>query len=69
MIHALLVLALILLVVWFLFHAAGGLVNLIWLVIIVLVVIWLFGLLRGAPRAETGLVAGIRLAQHTVHCR
>jgi hypothetical protein len=47
MIHALLVLALILLVVWFLFHAAGGLVNLIWLVIIVLVVIWLFGLLRG----------------------
>jgi len=47
MIHALLVVAVILFVLWLLFHAAGGLVNLIWLAIIVLVVIWLVGLVRG----------------------
>lgn len=47
MIHALLVLAAILFIVWLLFHAAGGLVNLIWLAIIVLAVLWLFGFLRG----------------------
>jgi hypothetical protein len=45
-IHALLVVAVILFVLWLLFHAAGGLINLIWLVIIVLVAIWLFGLVR-----------------------
>jgi hypothetical protein len=41
LIHALLVIAVILFVLWLLFHAAGGLVNLIWLVIIVLVGLWL----------------------------
>jgi hypothetical protein len=46
MIHALLVVAVILFVLWLLFHAAGGLVNLIWLAIIVLVVLWLFGFVR-----------------------
>ncbi|MGZ5997385.1 MAG: lmo0937 family membrane protein [Isosphaeraceae bacterium] len=46
MIHALLVVAVILFILWLLFHAAGGLINLIWLVIIVLVAIWLFGLVR-----------------------
>jgi hypothetical protein len=46
MIHALLVVAVILFVLWLLFHATGGLVNLIWLVIIVLVGLWLFGLVR-----------------------
>lgn len=46
MIHALLVVAVILFVLWLLFHAAGGLINLIWLVIIVLVAVWLFGLVR-----------------------
>ena len=45
-IHALLVLAVILFVLWLLFHATGGLVNLIWLVIIVLVGLWLFGFVR-----------------------
>jgi len=45
-IHALLVVAVILFVLWLLFHAAGGLINLIWLVIIVLVAVWLFGLVR-----------------------
>jgi len=43
----LLVIAAILFVLWLLFHATGALVNLIWLAIIVLVVIWLIGLLRG----------------------
>jgi len=47
MIHFLLVIAAILFVLWLLFHATGALVNLIWLAIIVLVVIWLIGLLRG----------------------
>ena len=47
MIHTLLVLAVILFVLWLLFHATGTLVNLIWLAIIVLVVLWLIGLVRG----------------------
>lgn len=46
MIHALLVIAAILFVLWLLFHATGGLINLIWLAIIVLVVIWLVGFVR-----------------------
>jgi len=46
MIHALVVVAVILFVIWLLFHAAGGLVNLIWLVIVVLVVLWLVGFVR-----------------------
>ena len=46
MIHALLVLAAILFVLWLLFHATGALVNLLWLVIIVAVVLWLVGFLR-----------------------
>jgi hypothetical protein len=47
MIHLLLLIAAVLFVLWLLFHAAGALVNLIWLAIIVLVVIWLIGLARG----------------------
>jgi hypothetical protein len=47
MIHALLVVAVILFVLWLLFHATAGLVNLIWIAIIVLVVLWLFGFVRG----------------------
>ncbi|HSP10158.1 MAG TPA: hypothetical protein VLU92_11240 [Candidatus Dormibacteraeota bacterium] len=47
MIHILLVIAAVLFVLWLLFHAAGAIVNLIWLAIIVLVVIWLIGLVRG----------------------
>jgi hypothetical protein len=46
-IHALLVLALILLVLWFLFHASGAIVNLLWIAILVAAVLWLFGLFRG----------------------
>lgn len=47
MIHMLLVAAVILFVLWLLFHAAGAIVNLIWIAIIVLAIIWLVGLLRG----------------------
>ena len=47
MIHMLIVAAVILFILWLLFHAAGALVNLLWIVIIVLAVIWLWGLLRG----------------------
>ena len=47
MIHLLLVAAVILVVLWLLFHAAGAVVNLIWIVIVVLAIIWLVGLVRG----------------------
>ncbi|HEX3508779.1 MAG TPA: hypothetical protein VHW94_10350 [Candidatus Dormibacteraeota bacterium] len=46
MIHILIVAAVILFVLWLLFHAAGALVNLIWIAIVVLLVIWLWGFLR-----------------------
>ena len=51
MIHLLIVAAVILFVLWLLFHAAGAIVNLLWLAIIVLAVIWLVGLFRGRSRA------------------
>lgn len=51
MIHALLVLALVLLVLWFLFHGAAALMNLIWIGIVVLVVLWLIGFMRGRSAA------------------
>ncbi|HVD47455.1 MAG TPA: hypothetical protein VNG70_09255 [Candidatus Limnocylindria bacterium] len=47
MIHLLIVAAVILFVLWLLFHAAGALVNLIWIAIVILAVIWLVGLFRG----------------------
>ena len=42
----LLVAAVILFVLWLLFHAAGALVNLIWIAIVILAVIWLVGLFQ-----------------------
>lgn len=51
MIHALLVLAAVLFVVWLVFHAAGDLVNLIWLLILVALVLWVVGFFfRGGSR-------------------
>ena len=47
MIHLLIVAAVILFVLWLLFHATGALVNLLWIAIIVLAVIWIVGLVRG----------------------
>lgn len=46
MIHLLIVAAVVLFVLWLVFHAAAGLLNLLWIVIIVLAIIWLVGLLR-----------------------
>jgi hypothetical protein len=47
MIHTLLLVAVVLFVLWLLFHAtAGAAMNLIWLAIIVLVVFWLVGFFR-----------------------
>jgi hypothetical protein len=46
-IHMLIVAAVILFVLWLLFHAAGAIVNLLWIAIIVLAIIWLVGLVRG----------------------
>ena len=51
LIHALLVVAAILLVLWFLFHASVAIMNLVWIAIIILVVLWLFGFLRGRSTA------------------
>lgn len=52
MIHMLIVLAVILLVAWVLFHAVGGIVNLLILGAIVLAAIWLFGMVRGRGRGR-----------------
>ena len=46
LIHTLLVIAAVLVILWFLFHASIGLANLIWLLIAILVVLWLVGLFR-----------------------
>ena len=45
-IHVLIVIAVILFVLWFLFHATGALVNLLWIGIVVLAILWLVGLFR-----------------------
>jgi predicted RND superfamily exporter protein len=46
-VHILIVLAVILFVLWLLFHATGALVNLLWIGIVVLAILWLVGLFRG----------------------
>jgi hypothetical protein len=48
MIHLLIVLAVVLFVLWLLFHAAAALVNLLWIAIIVLAVVWVVGLVRSS---------------------
>jgi len=40
MIHALLVLAVIVFLIWLLAHAAGALLNLLWIVIVAALIIW-----------------------------
>jgi hypothetical protein len=47
LIHLLIVAAVILFVLWLLFHAAAAVFNLLWIVIVVLAIVWLVGLLRG----------------------
>lgn len=47
MIHLLMVAAVVLFVLWLLFHATGAIVNLLWIAIVVLAIIWLVGLFRG----------------------
>jgi len=46
MIHLLVVAAVVLFVLWLLFHAAGGIVHLLLLAVVVLAVLWLVGLFR-----------------------
>ncbi len=48
-IHMLIVAAVILFVLWLLFHATGALVNLLWIGIVILAILWLVGLFRGRP--------------------
>jgi hypothetical protein len=43
----LIVAAVVLFVLWLLFHATGALVNLLWIGIVVLAILWLVGLFRG----------------------
>jgi len=45
-IHLLMVAAVVLFVLWVLFHATGTLVNLLWIGIVVLAILWLVGLFR-----------------------
>jgi hypothetical protein len=40
------VIAVILFVIWLLFHATGALVNLLWIGIVGLAILWLVGLFR-----------------------
>ncbi len=47
MIHLLVVGAVVLFVLWLLFHAAGGIVHLLLLGMVILAVLWLVGLFRG----------------------
>jgi len=51
MIHALLVLALIVLVLWLLFHTLSALVHLLWIVIVIALVIWVVRMALGRSRA------------------
>ena len=53
MIHILIVAAVILFVLWLVFHAAGALVNLLWIGIVILAILWLVGLFRGRGRSTT----------------
>jgi multisubunit Na+/H+ antiporter MnhE subunit len=51
MIHALLVLAVILFIIWLLFHAAGALIHLLWIAIVAALVLWVIGaFFRGGRR-------------------
>lgn len=43
MIHALLVVAVVLFVLWLLLHATGTLINLLWIGIVVALVLWVIG--------------------------
>jgi hypothetical protein len=64
-IHALLVVEALLFVLWLVFHATVGLVNLIWLVIIVLAGLWLFGVVRGrSAQGDILLVGALRVGPH-----
>jgi hypothetical protein len=43
----LIVAAVVLFVLWLLFHATGALINLLWIGIVILAILWLVGLVRG----------------------
>lgn len=47
LVHTLLVVAAVLLVLWFLFHASMAILNFVWIIIAILIVLWLVGLMRG----------------------
>ena len=53
MIHSLLVLAVVLFILWLLFHGVGMVMNLLWIVILAVVVLWLLGFLRGRRGTTT----------------
>ena len=62
MIHALLVVAVVLFVLWLLFHATGALVNLLWIAIIIAVVLWLLGFAVGVGGEPAAVAAVAQLA-------
>lgn len=49
MVHSLLALAIVLFLIWVMFHAAGAAINLLWIAIVALVVLWLVGFFRRGP--------------------
>jgi hypothetical protein len=54
MIHTLLVLAVVLFILWLLFHAVGVLINLLWIAIVVALVLWVIGAFVRGARSTTG---------------
>jgi hypothetical protein len=53
MIHALLVIAVVLFVLWLLFHATGAIINLLWILILAAVVLWVIGYVMNRGRGST----------------
>jgi hypothetical protein len=54
MIHALLVLAVILFIIWLVFHAAGAIIHLLWIAILVALALWVLGAFFRGGRSLTG---------------
>ena len=51
MIHLLLGVAVVLFIIWLVFHAVGAIIHLLWLIILIALALWVLGLVRGRSRA------------------
>lgn len=46
MVHSLLALAVVLFLIWVMFHATGAAINFLWIAIVALLALWLVGFFR-----------------------